>query len=227
MGEDDNQRPREGARQDGENDRVEKAALPPWVPPQMRVFLRTGDLLTLILLLGILIIAYGYWRGTKENGLETPVPTVSSDVESGDGDMESTPEVKYVTKGEWIETSGLWSKFGVLGGAFDGTRLVMSSAESARGSLGCWISPRGRLMNGACYETGRTSGSKPPVGRTCSWQIVVLEISATTIRGAQALRTGESDPECAVDYQSRPSPFTFERPRAPQNPGDRRTSTQN
>jgi hypothetical protein len=93
----------------------------------------------------------------------------------------------------------LWAEFGVLGAAFDREKIVMNSAQSSRGSLGCWIVPSDKPMTGTCHETGRASSSKLPAGRSCSWQIVVLELSQTRIRGAQALKTGESDTECAKD----------------------------
>lgn len=212
MGEDMNQLPQEGGSKGVEIDPNGEEALQAPTPYQLRVSRRTRETMALVLVVGILVITYGLWGGRTETGPTTSYPATSPDIQAGDGDMESAPEVRYATRGEWIETSGLWSKFGVLGAAFDGEKIVMSSAQSPRGSLGCRIVPRGKPMTGACYETGRASSSKLPAGRTCSWQIVVLEISQTTIRGAQALKTGESDAECAKDYESRPSPFRFERP---------------
>jgi len=179
---------------------------------QVRISRRTREFMALILLIGIFIVACGFWSGRSEIGLTTTLPATSPDVRAGDGNFESTPEVRYATTGEWTETSGLWSRFGVLGGAYDGEKIVMSSAESAFGSLGCRISPRGRPMGGTCYEVAKASISKLPAERSCLWQVVVLEISSTSIRGKRLLKTEESDPGCAVDYKAMPSPFTLERP---------------
>ena len=163
-------------------------------------------------MIGILAIAFGLCRGQVKDLLTTSHPSSSPDLQAGGGNLEATPEVKHATTGQWIEASGLWSKFGVLGGAFDGLEIVMSSRESARGSLSCWISPRERPMDGACIETTGTSDSKVPAGRSCAWKIVVIEISPTVLRGARVLDAGQSDPGCLKDYDSRPSPFALERP---------------
>jgi hypothetical protein len=183
---------------------------------ELRISRRTREFMALILLIGILVVAGVFWTGRTENGLTTSVPAIAADVRAGDGNIESTPEVKYATRGEWIEPSGSWSRFGVLGGAYDGEQIVMSSAESAFGSLGCRLSPRGRPMSGTCYEVAKASISKLPAERSCLWQVVVLEISPTSIRGKRLLKTEESDPGCAVDYKAMPSPFTLERPRGQQ-----------
>jgi len=224
MAKDEDQLPQEGGHLEVEGGPLGEEVIPAPTPYQLRVSRRTREYMVLILLVGILAIACGLWMGRAENGVVTSRPAASPGVQAGEGDLESTPEVKYATTGEWVETSGLWSGFGVLGAAFDGERIVLSSGESRRGSLGCWISPRERPMTGTCYETGRDASSKSPAGRTCSWQIVVLEISPGTIRGAQALKAGESDSECAVDYISRPAPFKFERPLGRQNPEGRKAS---
>lgn len=179
---------------------------------ERRISRRTREFMALILLVGILVVVSVIWGGRSEMGLTTTLPGMSPDAQAGDGNLESMPEVKYATRGEWTETSGLWARFGVLGGAYDGEQIVMSSAESAFGSLGCRISPRGRPMSGTCYEVAKASISKLPAGRSCLWQVVVLEISPTRIHGKRLLKTAESDPGCAVDYRSVPSPFTLERP---------------
>jgi hypothetical protein len=201
-----------GTNAEFENDPVVNKVPPAGDRHRLRVSRRTRKHIDLLLIIGIFVIAFGLWSGRGKNGLTTPHPATSPDSQAGDADLESTPEVRYATKGEWIETSGLWSKFGVLGAAFDGEKIVVSSAESAHGSLGCWISLRGRPLSGACSETGPIAGSKLSVGRTCSWQIVILDISQTAIRGARVLKTGESDPGCGADYESRPSSFRWERP---------------
>jgi len=201
-----------GTHTEPERDPIAHEASPPRDRHRLRVSRRTRKHIDLLLIIGILVIAFGLWSGRGKNGLTTPPPATSPDSQAGDADLESTPEVRFATKGEWIETSGLWSKFGVLGAAFDGEKIVVSSAESAHGSLGCWISLRGRPLSGACSETGPVAGSKLSVGRTCSWQIVILDISQTAIRGARVLKAGESDPGCAADYESRPSSFRWERP---------------
>jgi hypothetical protein len=212
MTEEKNQIPQEDSRQGVDIDANSAEAFPTRTPSQLRVSRRTREFMALILLIGILVVAGVVWSGRTEIGLTTTRPATSPDVRTGDGNIESTPEVKYATRGEWIETSGLWSRFGVLGGAYDGELIVMSSAESAFGSLGCRISPRGRPMSGACYEVAKASISKLPTERSCLWQVVVLEISPTSIRGKRLLKTEESDPGCAVDYKSLPSPFMLERP---------------
>jgi len=187
-------------------------AVPTRAPHQLRVSRRTRKRIELILVIGILVVGFGLLIGGIKKMLETSHPTTSPDFRSGHGNLESTPEVRYATRGEWFEASGSWAKFGVLGAAFDGEKIVMSSAESAHGSLGCQIFPGERLMGGTCYEFGWTSSSKLPARRNCLWQIAVLEISQTTIRGARAFKTGESDPRCAEDYELRPSPFILQRP---------------
>jgi hypothetical protein len=212
MSEDKNQLPQEDPRQGVEIDPNNDEAYPAQTPYQLRVSRRVHELMALILLIGILVIAFVFWRGRTKNPLTVSHRPSSLGVQAGDGDPESTPEVRYATRGEWIETSGPWSKFGVVGAAFDGEKIVMSSAESPRGSLGCWVSPRGRPLSGACFEIGAPSTSKLPAGRTCTWQIVVLEISPTTMRGVRMLKRGESDPDCAEDYKLVPSAFMLERP---------------
>jgi len=210
MGEDKNQLLQEGARAEAEIDSNVIEAVPKSDPQGLKVPRRTRDNVELALLIGILAIAFGLWRGAVKDLLTTSHTATLPDLQAGGGNLESTPEVKHATTGEWVEASGLWSKFGVLGAAFDGLEIVMSSRESPRGSLSCWISPRGRPMDGACTETGGASGL--PAGRSCSWKIVVIEISPTILRGARVLDTGQSDPGCLKDYDSRPSPFVLERP---------------
>jgi hypothetical protein len=212
MREDKSQGLQEGDRTEGKIDSNVVEAAPKADSRGLKVPRRTRKHIDLLLIIGILVIAFGLWSGRGKNGMTTSQPATSPGSQAGDADLESTPEVGYATKGEWIETSGLWSKFGVLGAAFDGEKIVVSSAESAHGSLGCWISLRGRPLSGACSETGPIAGSKLSVGRTCSWQIVILDISQTAIRGARVLKTGDSDPGCAADYESRPSSFRWERP---------------
>ena len=181
-------------------------------PNKMRMPRHTRNRICLILVIGILAIVYGFYRSRTAGGLSVWRPASSSDVHGKGGDLESMAELQCATRGEWIEVTGIWSKFGVLGAAFDGQKIVMSSGESAVGNLGCWISPLGRPMTGTCSEAGPSAGSNLPVGRTCSWQIVVQEISPTNIRGARMLKAKESDPGCAMDYPSLPSPFVWERP---------------
>jgi hypothetical protein len=176
---------------------------------QVRISRRTREFMALILLIGIFIVACGFWSGRTGIGLTTTLPAISPDVRAGEGNIESTPEVTYATTGEWVETSGLWSRFGVLGGAYDGDKIVMSSAESAFGSLGCRLSPRARPMGGTCYEVAKASISKLPTERSCLWQVVILEISPASIRGKRQLKTEESDSGCAVDDKSI---FMLERP---------------
>ena len=212
MTEEKNQIPQEDSRKGVSGDPSVDKLFVALTSSELRISRRTRELMALILLIGILVVAGVVWSGRTEIGLTTTRPATSPDVRTGDGNIESTPEVKYATRGEWIETSGLWSRFGVLGGAYDGEQIVMSSAESAFGSLGCRISPRARPMSGACYEVGKASISKLPAERSCLWQVVVLEISPTSIRGKRLLKTEESDPGCAVDYKSVPSPFVLERP---------------
>jgi hypothetical protein len=179
---------------------------------ELRISRRTREFMALILLVGILVVAGAFWSGRTGIGLTPTLPVASPDVRAGDSNIESTPAVRYATRGEWIEASGLWSRFGILAAAYDGEKIVMSSAESAFGSLGCRISPYGQPMSGACYEVGKASVSKLPAERSCLWEVVILEISPTSIRGKRQLRREESDPGCAVDYRSAPSPFTLERP---------------
>jgi hypothetical protein len=131
------------------------------------------------------------------------------------GNLEATPEVRNATTGEWTEVSGQWSEFGVLGAAFDGEEIVFNSAESERGSLGCWISPRGRPLHGHCHESRNPGKSDRGPGRVCSWRLVVYEISPTMMHGARVLKSERSDPGCTQDYGSLPSSFTWERPSGP------------
>lgn len=154
----------------------------------------------------LVIVGWKTWTGLSD------VPTVPAS-QTVDGDLESMPEVQFATRGGWLAASGVWSRFGVLGAAFDGERIVMNSAESAQGSLSCWISPRGRPMLGACYETGDSALSSLPAGRSCTWHIVVYAISKDTVQGARALKPGESDPGCVAEYGSLPSTFMWQRPR--------------
>jgi hypothetical protein len=189
-----------------------KEALAVLTSSQVRISRRTREFMALTLLIGIFIVACGFWSGRTGIGSTTTFPAASPDFRAGEGNIESTPEVRYATTGEWIETSGLWSRFGVLGGAYDGDKIVMSSAESAFGSLGCRLSPHGRPMGGTCYEVAKASISKLPAERSCLWQVVILEISPTSLRGKRLLKTAESDPGCGVDYKSVPSPFMLERP---------------
>ena len=182
------------------------------ISSEVRISRRTREFMALILLIGILVVAGVVWSGRTENALTTAVPAVSRDLQAGDGSVESTPDVRYVTRGEWIDPSELWARFGVLGAAYDGETIVMSTAESRFGSLGCRVSPRGRPMNGTCYEVGKTSTSKLLGERDCVWQVAFVNISPTRIRGKRVLKTEESDPGCAQDYKSLPSPFTLERP---------------
>jgi hypothetical protein len=160
----------------------------------------------ILVLVGVLLVV-----GVKKWS-ETSLFATGPAFQAADGNLESTPEVRYATTGEWIAVSGLWSKYGVLGAAFDGERIVLSSSESKYGSVSCWISPRERPMTGACYESSTTPDSQLPDDRTCSWRIIVYEISPTVIRGARLLKAGESNRECASDRPSLPSSFAWERP---------------
>ena len=222
MGEDKDQLPQETANPAGVAGLQDEKAHAFLDSPPLRTSSRTREYMAIVLLVGILAVAYGLWMGRAENKPSYSQAASTAGVRASGGDLESMPEVRNATTGGWVETSGVWSRFGVIGGAFDGERIVLSSGDSPRGSLGCWISPGERPMTGSCNETGRGSSSKSPSGRTCSWQIVVQEISPDSIRGAQALKAGESDPKCGADYGSRPSHFKFERPSARQNAGGRR-----
>jgi hypothetical protein len=99
-----------------------------------------------------------------------------------------------------------------MGAVFDGERIVINSAESDHGSLGCWVSPGAPPLRGKCHESSSPADSKLGAGRVCSWQLVIQEISQTRIRGARVIKEDGSDPGCKEDYGSLPSSFTLERP---------------
>jgi len=173
---------------------------------------RMAGMMVLLLLIGILAIILVFWRQRFEKVAgASPAPILSGD-QADNGDGESTKEVNYVTKGEWIETTGLWSKFGVLGAVFDGEKIVMSSADSSVGSLGCWISPRKHPMTGICYEIDRASNSKLTEDRSCAWKIVALEISPSSILGTRSINTEVSDPACGSNKEPRPYIFILDVP---------------
>ena len=167
-----------------------------------------------LLVMGLLILAYPLWKvGTKNwphaRGTATP-----PSAQSAAGNLAAS-EVANTMRGQWIEVSGWWSKYGVLGAAFDGEVIVINSAESDHGSLGCWVSPGARPLRGNCHESSRPAGSKLRAKRVCSWQLVIQEISQTRIRGTRVVRDDDSDLACKEDYGSLPSSFTWERPGGP------------
>ena len=179
---------------------------------QSRVSPRTGGMMILLFIIGIFAIISVFWRERLEKGLGASNPPILSGDQADNGDMESTQEVKYVTRGEWVETSGLWSKFGVLGAVFDGEKIVMSSADSSVGSLGCWISPRSQPMTGVCYQTDRASNSKLLQDRSCAWKIVILKISPSSILGTRSINAEASDPACVANNEPRPYVFVLDVP---------------
>ena len=114
------------------------------------------------------------------------------------------------TSGGWVESNGAWSNYGILGSAFDGEKIVMSSAESKFGSLGCNLFLRGDLINGICYENFPmiASPTQPPT-QICAWELTISKISKSLIQGFRTLKSSESDPGCKENYPSRPTAFTF------------------
>ena len=211
------QLPIEGGRAGSEMDPIGGSKAPPEFPHQVKVSRRTRDFIPVLLAGGLLILACALWVGRSDVALSNFPPSVPQHTSSPDGDARSKQEVAYATSTAWIEASELWSKFGILGAAFDGERIVMNSAESARGSIGCWISPRGRPMTGVCYETDRASDSRLSQDRSCTWKIVVLEISPSTILGTRSINSEESDPACATNDEPRPYMFVFEKPHHPRS----------
>jgi hypothetical protein len=166
-----------------------------------------------LLVIGLIIFVFLLWYvGTKKWSKIWP-PGSSHDPQSLAGDLEATPEVRNATRGEWIEGYGWWSKFGVLGTAFDGEGIVINSAEGENGSLGCWISPQSYPLGGVCHESSGPSHSKLRGEQLCSWRLVVDEISPDRIHGSRVLKREGSDAACLANYGLLPSFFTWERPR--------------
>jgi hypothetical protein len=141
-----------------------------------------------------------------------PGTPAASEMTPQTGAMDSLPEVQFATRGGWIADSGSWAKFGVVGAAFNGERIVLNSAESPHGNLSCWISPRGRPMPGVCLETSGAALSPVAANPTCSWRIVVYSVTQDAIRGAKVLNPEESDLACVNEYGSLPSTFLWQRP---------------
>jgi hypothetical protein len=164
--------------------------------------------------IGFLVLAYPLWNVVTKNWPHAR-ETTPLGAQSASGNLEATPEVANTMKGEWIEVSGWWSKYGVMGAAFDGEEIVINSGESDHGGLGCWVSLDARPLRGKCHESSRSAGSKLGSGRVCSWQLVIQEISQTRIRGARVFKEDGSDPGCKEDYGSLPSSFTWEKPGGP------------
>jgi hypothetical protein len=198
-----------------ETGRTVNGAVPPQDPKRLRRSRLNRERTEKSLAIALLVFGFplSYVGGKSWPKIWPPVS--SHGPQALAGNLEATPEVRNATRGEWTEVSGQWSEFGVLGAAFDGEEIVFNSAESERGSLGCWISPRGQPLHGHCHESRNPGKSNLGAGRTCSWRLVVYEISPTRMHGARVLKSEGSDPGCTQDYGSLPSSFTWERPSGP------------
>jgi hypothetical protein len=165
--------------------------------------------------IGLLILAYPLRTVVTKNWPHASGMATSSSVQSVTGNFGTTSEVANTMRGDWIEVSGWWSKYGVMGAVFDGEKIVISSGESDHGSVGCWVSPGVRPLQGNCHESSSPTASKLGAGRVCSWRLVIQEISQNRIRGTRVIKDDGSDSICKEDYGALPSSFTLERPGGP------------